>query len=87
MCKDGPRLGGLYVINYHGTGVCRKLDGPLDTVTKKECFGLVEPKIVGEGEKANDAQQIARNVPHHVLVSAVKPHGQLQHPKTMPIEN
>jgi len=38
-----------YVSKYYGTGVCQPVDDPLDTVTTKDRFGLVEPFLLPVG--------------------------------------
>jgi DNA (cytosine-5)-methyltransferase 1 len=39
-----------YVSKYYGTGACQPIDEPLDTVTTKDRFGLVEPYLIPVGE-------------------------------------
>jgi DNA (cytosine-5)-methyltransferase 1 len=39
-----------YVSKYYGTGACQRVDEPLDTVTTKDRFGLVEPHLIRLGE-------------------------------------
>ncbi len=39
-----------YVSKYYGTGACQPVDDPLDTVTTKDRFGLVEPFLIPVGE-------------------------------------
>lgn len=39
-----------YVTKYYGTGVCQPIDEPLDTVTTKDRFGLVEPYLIPVGK-------------------------------------
>ena len=36
-----------FLMKYYGTGICKPVDEPLDTIRTKECFGLVEP--LGDG--------------------------------------
>jgi len=40
-----------YVVKYYGTGQSRPVSEPLDSVTTKDRFGLVEPKIEINGEQ------------------------------------
>ena len=39
-----------YVSKYYGTGACQPVDEPLDTVTTKDRFGLVEPYLIPVGD-------------------------------------
>jgi DNA (cytosine-5)-methyltransferase 1 len=39
-----------YGSKYYGAGVCQGVDEPLDTVTTKDRFGLVEPYLIPVGE-------------------------------------
>jgi DNA (cytosine-5)-methyltransferase 1 len=39
-----------YVSKYYGTGICRPVAEPLDTVTTKDRFGLVEPYLIPVGD-------------------------------------
>jgi DNA (cytosine-5)-methyltransferase 1 len=39
-----------YVSKYYGTGACQGVDEPLDTVTTKDRFGLVEPHLLRLGK-------------------------------------
>jgi DNA (cytosine-5)-methyltransferase 1 len=40
-----------YLVTYYGNGQARPVDVPLDTVTTKERFGLVEPTVTVEGKR------------------------------------
>lgn len=40
-----------YLVKYNGTGQALPLDAPLDTVTAKDRFGLVEPSVSQEGSR------------------------------------
>ncbi len=39
-----------YVSKYYGTGICQPVAEPLDTVTTKDRFGLVEPYLIPVGD-------------------------------------
>jgi len=39
-----------YVSKYYGTGICQPVGEPLDTVTTKDRFGLVEPYLIPVGD-------------------------------------
>ena len=39
-----------YISKYYGTGICQPVAEPLDTVTTKDRFGLVEPYLLPVGE-------------------------------------
>lgn len=39
-----------YLVSYYGNGGAMSVDDPVDTVTTKDRFGLVEPKLAKDGE-------------------------------------
>ena len=64
-----------YVSKYYGTGVSQSVDEPLDTVTTKDRFGLVEPYLIPVGKDLYLGIRFRMLQPHELAAAQGFPKG------------
>jgi len=64
-----------YVSKYYGTGVSQRIDEPLDTVTTKDRFGLVEPYLIPVGKDLYLGIRFRMLQPHELAAAQGFPKG------------
>lgn len=58
-----------YVSKYYGTGDCQPVNEPLDTVTTKDRFGLVEPYLIPVGDNRHLGIHFRMLQPHELAAA------------------